>query len=356
MNKRILFQYTFVFGLLLISGIAYAQQGSVTDDFNVEGPWTDLERTSITAPKVPDGAVSIDGIVSSGESGGFDGVHVTPLENVWILSFPDDRVTDGPEDTSFTFYVAHDNNNLYIGVQAQDDVINSDDPNSAFWKDDAIELIFDYRNAKLDQNFDSQSPAFGGHPYVNWEGRFSDWDDENDTFNDRNTFTLGKPDDEGNVDLENKPWSYGEDGDIYGSGIEVDGGWSMEVRFSKASLADPESDIELDNGHTMDFNIGMDDDDQQGPGPNGDGSRTQDLELQYFWSNRTYAEGWTLEEYETNAQGFFTDEQMENRAWLDPEETLFDLVINNEGRLKPGGAGDLTFSGTVTDVPDWSIF
>ncbi len=354
MTKRISLLNSFVLSIVLTSGFVYAQPTSVTDNFNVEGPWTDLERSSITAPKVPDGAVTIDGSISSGEYGGFEGVEVIPVENAWNLDFPGDRQTDGPEDTSFTFYVAHDNDNLYIGVQALDDVVNSDDPNDAFWKDDAIELIFDARNAKLDQNFDNDTPAFGGHPYVNFEGRFSEWDDENDTFNARNSFSIGEPDADGN--FTNKPWAYGEDAEIYGVGGEIAGGWSMEVRFAKSSMVDPESGIVLDNDHVMDFNIGMDDDDAKGVGPNGDGSRSNDLELQYFWSNRVYAVEWTLEEYETNSQGFFTDEEMANRAWLDPDITPFNLTIDSGGRLKPGGAGDLTLSGTVTDVPDWSIY
>ena len=40
------------------------------------------------------------------EYGGFE-VDVIPLENA-CFNYPEDRATDGPEDTSFTFYVTHD--------------------------------------------------------------------------------------------------------------------------------------------------------------------------------------------------------------------------------------------------------
>ena len=45
----------------------------------------------------------------------------------------------------------------------------------------------------------------------------------------------------------------------------------------------------LANGYIMGFNIGLDDDDKNGPtrdGHAGNGSRSQDLEVQYFWANR----------------------------------------------------------------------
>ena len=74
-----------------------------------------------------------------------------------------------------------------------------------------------------------------------------------------------------------------EDGDVWTVGKEVEGGWHLDMRFSKRLFEDPEAGNKLQDGYVMGFNIGMDDDDKFGPGTNGDGSRSQDLELQYFW-------------------------------------------------------------------------
>ncbi|MGI6457568.1 MAG: sugar-binding protein [bacterium] len=344
--------------ILTISVLAadLGQAQSVMDDFNVDGPWTDLERTTITAPKVPVGTVQLDAQVSSAEYGGFEGVDVIPLENAWVLNYPEDRATDGPEDTSFTFYVTHDEEYLYIGVDVKDDIVNSDNPNEQFWRDDSIEILLDYTEWKFDQNYDSSAPEYGGHIYVNYEGEFSEWDSENGTYNPARTnvnYSRGPVDDQG---MTNPTWTYGPNGDVFGVGEEVQGGWVLEVKFSKASLIPPDSDIVLDDGHRMSFNIGVDDDDRHGPGVNGDSSRTEELELQYFWSNRRYAEGWTAAQMQQDIDdGFLTPEDIENRVWLDPVETFYNLIIANDGRLKPGGAGDLILDGTLADITHWSI-
>ncbi|HOJ59288.1 MAG TPA: sugar-binding protein [bacterium] len=345
--KKMSFTFLGVIGLWWMAGnLGWAQvpppdYDPKTFDVTAEGPWSDIEKTTLSVPKVAKGSITLDASVSSAEYGGFVGVPVVPGAGAWNLDYPEDRETNGPDDTSFTFFLAHDDDYFYIGVSAKDDIVNSDDPNNAFWKDDAIELIFDVENWKFDQNYDSNPPDYGGHPYMNWEGRFSDWDDTANARGTRTTYSPANPD-----------WTYGPDGDVFGVGKEVAGGWVLEAKFSKASLTPPDSGIVFDNGYKMGFNIGMDDDDRQGPGPNGSGVRTQDLEIQYFWANRVRAIGWNQDEFDW---GFFTEEELANRAWLDPETTPYDLKIDSTGRLTGGGAGDIIFM-AATPVEFWSLF
>src|SRR5262245_16101255 len=106
--------------------IAFSQPFDITPfDPTSQGPWSALGSTTLLVPKVANGSVTIDGSVSSAEYGGFTAVTVTPGTNAWILDYPSDRTWDGPEDSSFTYYLAHDDNYLYVGVETKDDVVNS---------------------------------------------------------------------------------------------------------------------------------------------------------------------------------------------------------------------------------------
>lgn len=289
-------------------------------DVSAEGDWSDLEKTTLVVPQVSDGGVNLDGSVSSAEYGGFEGVEVVPGVNAWILNFPGDRAWENPEDTSFTFWVAHDTDNLYIGVDAKDDVLNSDDEPAALWKDDSIEIVVDALNDDYDNNTDNSMDRFGGHCYASFDGRFSEWDDG----------VLGA---RWSSEVE---WEFGEDKDIYTKGSEVAGGWQLELRFAKRLFEDPDAGNKLVEGYVMGFNIGMDDDDKQGPGPEGSGDREQDLELQYWWANRARLSGWN----EVAAEDY-TAEQIANGE----HEKDFDPIIDGTGRLSHGGAGDLVFGG-----------
>ena len=297
-----------------------------------EGPWSDIDNTTLVVPMVPDGSIVLDGNPSSGEYGEFDGVDVIPVTNAWVLDWPGDRQWDDPADSSFTFWLAHDTDFFYVGVDAKDDVVNSDDPNAAFWKDDAIEIIVDALDDNYDNNTDNSMDLYGGHNYVNYEGRFSAWDEELEeiartTWSNDVDWTWGKPDEENT--------------DISGFGEEKDGGWAMEVRFHKRLFEDPDAGNKLVEGYKMGFNIGMDDDDKFGPGPNGDASRGQDLELQYWWANRARPLGYTELEAED-----YTDEELAAQAYFDD----FELGIDSAGRLSHGAAGDIIFGGPVKRV------
>jgi len=289
------------------------------------GPWSSRAKTTVVVPKVPNNSVSLDGAVTPAEYGGFVGVTVTPGVNAWILGFPSDRVWDGEGDSSFTFYLAHDDDFLHVGVDVKDDVVTSDDPNKSFWLDDSIEIVVDALLDKFDNNTDSSKDPFGGHCYVNYQGRFSSWDEAAATIGN-STWSTG-------VD-----WKYGLSEDVFGFGkAAAPSGWKMEARFKKRLFEDPGTGNKLRNGYIMGFNIGMDDDDKKGPGQLGDKSRSADLEVQYFWSNRQrYAK------YDAAYLAELSSEEKNLQVWRKDSEN-HPLIIDNNGRLSHGGTGEIIF-------------
>jgi len=312
------------------SPFALAQPFDImTFDGTAAGPWSNLAATTQVVPKVANGSITLDGVPNAAEYGGFTGVTVTPGENAWILDFPADRAWDGPDDSSFTFWLAHDDDNFYVGVQVKDDVVTSDDPNGSFWKDDAIEIVVDALSDRIDNNTDSSKDLVGGHSYVNFEGRFSAWDDATATVTGTSWAT--------GVD-----WTYGPTNDVYGVGKPAAGGWGLEVRLKKRLFEDATAGNKLRNGYRMGFNIGLDDDDKHGTGVNGDKSRTEDLEIQYFWANRQRRVGLTADYLAA-----LTPEERASKVWtLDPAADArgLPLAIDNNGRLSHAGTGEIFFA------------
>ena len=152
MKKLLLASAVFASALLPLAGFAQPFDITLFDPTST-GPWSEPGTTTLVVPKVPNGSVTLDGVASSQEYGGFKAVTVTPGTNAWILDFPGDRTWDNPDDSTLTYWLAHDDDNFYVGVQAKDDVVNSDDPNASFWRDDAIEIVV----SALDDRFDSRA-------------------------------------------------------------------------------------------------------------------------------------------------------------------------------------------------------
>jgi hypothetical protein len=293
-----------------------------TQDPTAAGPWSQNAATTLTVPKVPNGSVKLDGTVGAAEYGGAAGVNVTPGVNAWILDWPEDRAWTDAADSSFDFWLAHDDDHFYVGVRVKDDVVNSDDPNGSFWKDDAIEIVVDALYDRFDNNTDNAQDPVGGHCYVNYQGRFSAWNEETGQIGSQ-TWATGVP------------WKYGPSEDIHGVGRAVAGGWEMEVRFRKRLLEDATAGNRLRNGYRMGFNIGLDDDDKQGPGANGNAARTQDLELQYFWANRSRRKGLNAE-----LLAGLSEEEKRTRNYL----VALEQGIDSAGRLAHGGSGEVFFA------------
>ncbi len=297
-------------------------------DETAEGVWSDIDYTTVTVPKVANDAVKLDGSVSSGEYGGFEAIDVIPGESAWILNYAEEKDWGSPEDSSFTFYLAYDDTFFYVGVDAKDDVVVTDDEPARFWADDAVELIIGPENNRYDYNTDSAAQDVGGHTYFNWEGKFSEWNLD-ETANLRRWAV-------------SKEWAYGEDAEVYGVGVETDTGWIMECRMHRVMFDDPDYGAEMEPGEKWDFNIGLDDDDGAG------------LALQYWWANRVRAIGANPDnEY----WGLLTEEEIENRDYLDPESmaALWEIGIDASGRLSFAGAGEIIL-GEMVAVQNWSLY
>ena len=64
--------------MLLSCQHAWGQFDILDFDPTAQGPWSDIENTTVTVPQVADGSISLDGKRGSAEYGGFEGVTVTP--------------------------------------------------------------------------------------------------------------------------------------------------------------------------------------------------------------------------------------------------------------------------------------
>ncbi len=327
MNKKTIVLPILFLSIINLPALAQNPSDVLNFDETAEGPWSDIAKTTLTIPKVANGQVKLDGTLTSGEYGGFAGVPVVPGAGAWILAYAQEKDWKSAADSSFTFYLAYDDNYLYIGIDVKDDVVRSNDPPAQFWKDDACELLIDPLNTHYDRNTDSTESFFGGHIYFNWEGKFSEW--ENDA--PRTTIrwsTLAE-------------WSYGEDKEVYGFGKEKAGGYVTEIKLHKTTLVDPQSDFKWQEGQMMGFNIGLDDDDGA------------DLALQYWWANRIRAKGYNEEEALNN----WTPEEIARKDFLNPDITFYELGIDANGRLTPGGAGEIKLGPAgITTVGEWSLF
>lgn len=294
-------------------------------DETSEGPWSDLQKTTITIPKVPNGSVKIDGDITAGEYGAFQGIDVVPVDTGWVLSYATTKEWEGPDDSSFKYYTAYDDNNLYIAVVVKDDVVVSDDPPEAFWSDDAVELVIDPRHFRTDENLDSVALDYGGHIYVNFEGKFSVWDETAEAKHTNSARWSNVID-----------WAVGKDKELWAVGKEIKGGWSLEIRFSKTCFKDANGGTDLKPGIKWDYNLGLDDDDGGG------------LAIQYFWANRIRAKGFTPDVAAT-----YTADQLDKGTFFDDYP---DQGVDANGRLAPGGAGTLIFGPAAADINDWTLF
>ena len=316
-----------LFASVFLPTLAQAQEFDVTTfDPTSTGVWSSPNSTFLMVPKVANDSVNLDGAATSAEYGGFVGVQVSPGNpdgtkgSAWILDFGAPLAWSGVADNSFTFFLSHDDKYLYVGVNTKDDVVNSDDENGQFWRDDAIEMVVDALSDGYDNNTDSSKDEYGGHNYVNYQGRFSGWDDVAGTKNASLTWASG-------VD-----WKYGQTGDIFGFGKSVTGGWQMEVRFNKNMFESPAKGNKLANGYIMGLNIGMDDDDGKLPD-----AEKGTLSVQYFWANRSKYKGVDAAYLET-----LTPEDKNLQVWRADTEN-HPLGVDSAGRLSHAGAGQVVF-------------
>lgn len=332
------------FMLCLVVSLSYSQVNIIEFNYDQEGPWTDVENTTLEVQKVPNGSVVVDGNVNAAEYAGMEAIEISP-ENGYVLMWPGDREWEGPADSAFEFSIVHDDEFVYFGITATDDVLFVDNPGHIVWQDDSIEFRFDVSGLGFDVNYDSVRSRYGGVCKVTGLGRFTEWDEEN------NSMLVGESRfatafEEGGME----PFVLAEDGDVWSAGSQTDTTWAVELKLHKKLLEDPELDNPLEDGNFIRFNIGINDDDGKGSaGTDGAGLRERDMEVQYHWSNRYRPQGWN-EQVMTEFE--FTRQEIQDGTYLD----FFDLIINGDGRLAPAGWGMLIFSSEVTPVHEWVLY
>ena len=203
-----------------------------------------LGGRSYTAPKTS--APTIDGIINADEYAGSEASSIDRNTGIYNIPSGDDTWEDG--DHSYTAWITHDDEAVYVAVDVVDDMLFNDsaDPGSEdgnTWVDDSVEIFFDAD--------DSNDSGRGGQ---NFEGQY--------------VFTANGAwrDNEAN-----NP-QFGEDGDWFAATTETASGFAIEFKVKKSALLEPA------DGTTMGFNIALNDDDGA------------DRKVQLNWSGRPHSE------------------------------------------------------------------
>jgi hypothetical protein len=192
------------------------------------------ERT-YTAPKTS--APTVDGNVSADEYSGAEKIDLNMHTGSYHIGVGNDEWEDG--DHSLQAWVVHDDEAVYIGIIAVDDIISTDSAaagseDGQTWIDDSIEIFFD-ANDSNDQGRD-QASLYEGQYVITANGARRDNEANNPT--------------------------WGEDAHWYGAAKETSDGYQLEFKVTKEAL------LGIQDGGRMGFNIAMNDDD-------GDGRKSQ---------------------------------------------------------------------------------
>jgi hypothetical protein len=329
--------------VLLLPLATVAQTDKIMNfDYDADGPWNDPELTDMEVPKLPVGAIVLDGDVSAAEYGGFESIDIIPAESGWPLNWPGDRSWDGPDDSSFKFYLAHDENYLYLGVDVKDDVLRQDAEHPNYWQDDCIEVLILPTNLTPPDTMGNPRNVNGGtfdwgtHTYFTYNGKMRDINEDGED-------TLG-------YSFAASDWTFGPDGDVTSVATETDTGWAVEVRFAKflfegtdlpfywLDKLDQTYDVDLEE-HPISFGLAVDDDDGVRADQTG-------FELQYWWPVT-----------DRLASGFGPDQQ---QTWYSDEIAAgehIDYYGTEPGERLDGGAlGIIRLSSDITPVGDWTVY
>lgn len=183
-----------------------------------------------TAPK--SSTPEIDGVVNAAEYEGAKTIVLNRHTGSYHIGVGNDEWEDG--DHSLTAWVVHDDEAIYVGIDAVDDQIFTDTAEAGSedgqtWVDDSVEIFFDADESNLaGRDLEKQ---FEGQYVLTPNGARRD-------------------------NEANNP-SFGETGDWFAATTETDEGYQMEFRVTKASLG-------IADDASVGFNIAMNDDDGAG--------------------------------------------------------------------------------------------
>jgi hypothetical protein len=259
---------------------------------------------SYTAPKAA--APTIDGIIDPDEYAGAQAEVVNGQTGVYNLPSGDDTWEEG--DHSYTYWVTHDDEAVYVGVDVVDDQIVTDSAEAgsedeSTWIDDSIEIFFD---ADDSDDTDRGAGEFEGQYVLTANGAWRDNEANNPT--------------------------YGENDDWFAVASETDTGYAIEFKVNKSALLNPE------DGTIMGWNVALNDDDGA------------DRKLQLNWSGRPHSE-FTYGFLTLGPAGDVCDPN--SGGDLDGNGTVefADFLVLSANFGQPGGGdhtlGDIDCNGTV---------
>jgi len=209
-----------------------------------------IQGKSYTAPKTS--APTIDGVINLTEYPGAAEIKVNTFNAIYDLPSGDDLWETN--DHSFSSWVVHDADAIYVAVDVTDDMLvndtaaaNSEDQST--WEDDSVEIFFDAQHDHAGQWTPAREP-FEGQYVFTANGAWRDNEANNPTF--------------------------GANADWFAATTKTAGGYRIEFKVKKSALLNPV------DGATLGFHIAVNDDDGSLPAP----------KTQFGWSgiahNETY--------------------------------------------------------------------
>ena len=205
-----------------------------------------LEGRTYTAPKKA--APLIDGVIGADEYTNAELIYITPHNGLYDLASGDDAWDSS--DHSFSAWVTHDYEAVYVAVDLRDDIIVTDSADAGTedgqtWNDDSVEIFFDSDDSN---DAGRGTKGFEGQYVLSANGAWRDNEANNPKF--------------------------GKSGDWFAATSTTGKGYQVEFKIKKSALSNPA------DGASLGFNIAINDDDGQ------NGSRKAQLN----WSGRPHSE------------------------------------------------------------------
>ena len=185
---------------------------------------------SYSAPKTT--APTIDGTIKTNEYAGAAEIKVNTFTGVYDLGSGDD--TWEPTDHSYSAWVVHDAEAIYVAIDVTDDNVVNDtaaagSEDQTTWEDDSMEIFFD---ADDDEEIGHGTGQFEGQYVFTANGAWRDNEANNPAF--------------------------GAAGDWFAATSKTPGGYQVEFKVKKSALFNPA------NGARLGFHIALNDDDGAG--------------------------------------------------------------------------------------------
>ncbi len=196
------------------------------------------------APKVS--APTVDGAIKPGEYVGAAEIKINPFTAVFDVASGDD--TFALSDLSYSAWVVHDAEAVYVGVDVTDNLVVNDtaaagSEDQTTWEDDSVEIFFD---ADFDRELAHSTQQFEGQYVFTANGAWRDNEANNPTF--------------------------GRDNDWFAATSKTAKGYQVEFKVKKSALFNPK------DGAVMGFQIAANDDDGSG------------RKAQFGWNGLAHAE------------------------------------------------------------------